>query len=112
MKRTFVESKVFQEFVDSIGNAEFVSEIQSLILGNPQDGKVVQGTGGIRKMRVSDEKRGKGKRGGYRVLYLDLPEREKTYLLYAYTKGEKEDITGDEKKVMKELVSRIKKEAK
>ena len=112
MRRVFIESKGFQAFVDKVNDSDFVPEIQSLILENPEVGKVIEGTGGIRKMRVADAKRNQGKRGGHRVLYLDLSEREKTYLLLAYPKGKKDDISADEKKVLKALVQLIKKEAK
>ena len=112
MKRAFVESKNFQQFVDSLGDPNLVADIQSLILEDPESGAVVQGTGGIRKMRVADRSRGKGTRGGFRVLFLDLPDKEKSYLLVIYQKGRKEDISNDEKKALKELVQKIKKEAR
>jgi hypothetical protein len=57
---------------------------------------------------MSDPSRGKGKRGGLRVIYLDLPDREITYLLYLYTKDEAEDLTSGEKKLFKALVNSIK----
>ncbi len=63
-------------------------------------------------MRVADPVRSKGKRGGYRVLYLDVPHREKTYLLYFYGKDEAEDLTPQEKKSFKELASILKGEIK
>jgi len=46
--------------------------------------------------------------GGLRVVYLDLPDREVTYLLYLYGKNEAKDLTSDEKKALKNLVSSIK----
>ncbi len=84
---------------------------QDEILKNPAAGDVIQGAGGLRKVRVSDKKRGKGKRGGFRVIYLDLPLQEKTYLLALYDKGEKADISADEKRVLRTLVAQLKKEA-
>ena len=50
----------------------------------------------------------KGKSGSYRVLYLDLPTREHTHLLYIYKKGESEDISPEGKKIMRNLVKQIK----
>lgn len=70
------------------------------------------GTGGIRKLRIADPSRKKGKRGGLRILYLDLPDCKKTYLLYAYGKDEAEDISPAEKKIIKDLVNQLKKENK
>ncbi len=40
-----------------------------MLLKNPEAGDVIEGTGGLRKIRYADEKRGKGKRGGLRVIY-------------------------------------------
>ena len=94
--------------MDERGGDELLKKIQRLILENPEEGATVAGTGGIRKMRVEDPQRGKGKRGGFRVLYLDLPDRSRTYLITLYDKGEKEDVSADEKKVLRELVTHLK----
>ncbi len=82
--------------------------IQDEILEDPNVGTTVAGTGGLKKFRVPDPSRGKGKRGGLRVIYLDLGDKEVTYLLYLYGKDEAEDLTPDEKKALKTLVSSIK----
>ncbi len=109
MKRTFIETSSFSRKVDKEG-AETLSSIQSNLLKNPESGKVIQGTGGLRKIRLADPSRGKGKRGGYRVIYLDLPRVEKTYLLALYGKGEKDDISKEEKNILAALVKKLKAE--
>ena len=81
------------------------------MLRNPEAGPVIQGTGGIRKARIADPGRGKGKRGGYRVIYLDLPRVERIYLLALYDKNEKDDISPNEKRILRALVGELKKEA-
>ena len=86
--------------------------IQGELLGRLESSPVIPGTGGLRKLRVSNAGRGKGKRGGYRVIYLDMPEMKRTYLLGLYGKGEKADLSQDEKKVLKGLVERLKREAR
>jgi hypothetical protein len=111
MKRIFVESSLFAKRVNEAG-AEVLKEIQLEILKNPESGRVIQGTGGMRKLRISDEGRGKGKRGGFRVIYLDLPQVERTHLLALFGKDEKDDISSDEKKALKILVDQIKKESR
>lgn len=78
---------------------------------DPSCGRIIQGTGGLRKTRIGDESRGKGKRGGFRVIFLDLPHVERTYLLAIYDKNEKDDISSDEKKILRDLVAKLKKEA-
>ena len=86
--------------------------MQAELLKNPESGSVIRGTGGLRKLRVADAGRSKGKRGGYRVVYLDLPRVERTYLLALFDKGEKDDISPEEKKILSGLVEKLKKEAR
>jgi hypothetical protein len=61
------------------------------------------GCGGLRKLRIADPKRQKGKRGGARVIYLHIPEAEQFLMLDIYGKGEKDDLTPVEKKDLREL---------
>jgi hypothetical protein len=112
MRRVFRETPIFTEKIDEVGGDELLKNIQEAILENPDLGSTIAGTGGIKKLRAPDPSRGKGKRGGLRILYLDLPDRERTYLLYAYGKDEAEDITAAEKKIFKALVEQIKGEKK
>src|SRR3989344_5601698 len=108
MRRIFIQTSTFERRVDERGADELSRQIERLILENPEEGAVISGTGGIRKMRVEDPRRGKGKRGGFRVLYLDLPDRERIYSITLYDKGEKADISPDEKRVLRELVKTLK----
>jgi len=111
MKRTFVETSSFTRKVDAEGPGALL-QIQTELLRNPGAGAVIQGTGGLRKARIADAGRGKGKRGGYRVIYLDLADAARTYLLAVYDKNEKGDISADEKRVMRAVVDKIKKEVR
>ena len=108
MKRLFVEEKLFAAELAEAKSVGLLENIQALILEDPERGDLIQGTGGVRKLRAADPSRGKGKRGGYRVLYLDLPDKGHTHLLLLYDKGSADDITGDEKKIIKALVEQIK----
>lgn len=110
MKRLFIETSTFTKKVDAEGR-ETLLLIQGELLDRLETSPVIPGTGGLRKLRVSDVTRGKGKRGGYRVIYLDIPKMERTYLLGIYGKGEKTDLSQDEKKVLKGLVECLKREA-
>lgn len=69
---------------------------------NPESGNVMQGTGGIRKMRFA--LKGRGKRGSARVIYIDFASYEKIYLLDVYTKNEKTDLTPDNKEKLRKVV--------
>jgi hypothetical protein len=87
---------------------DVLSRIQTDLLKNPARGDLVQGLGGIRKERCSNPARGKGKRGGYRYLFLYLQNKNRIHLLYLLDKDEQEDLSSDERKVLRTLVTKIK----
>lgn len=72
---------------------------------NPLVGDLVPGTSGLRKLRVAA--RGKGKRGGARIIYYFGSPRVPVLLLAAYAKGERSDLTAAEKRLLAALVSEI-----
>ena len=105
-ERTFIHTKVFDKLWESLGcNDDDLSELQKAICSDPQGFPVIRGTGGVRKIRVALEDRGKS--GGARVIYGDFPEHAIVYLFVAYTKNEKEDITEDERKFLKSAMYQI-----
>ncbi|MBQ5687234.1 MAG: type II toxin-antitoxin system RelE/ParE family toxin [Ruminococcus sp.] len=69
---------------------------------NPQKGDVMQGTGGLRKIRVAFE--GKGKSGSARVCYVDFAVYERIYLITAYSKDEKDNLSKAERNEVKKLI--------
>ena len=87
---------------------DVLNTIQDDLLKNPARGNLVQGLGGIRKGRCSNPVRGKGKRGGYRYLFLYLEKRDHMHLLYLLDKDEQEDLSNDERKALRALVAEIK----
>lgn len=107
MKRVFVEAEDFKEKVDALDEKGLLQKIQSEILKDPEAGVLVQGTGGIRKFRIAAK--GKGKSGGVRVFYLDIPTKEKCYLLFILEKSEAENINAEEKRELKEVALLLKK---
>jgi len=110
MKREFIYFNVFDKSWNDMGLTDNdLVELEKTIMENPAIGKVIQGTGGVRKMRFI-LRNNKGKSGGARVLYVDYISYKKTILLNAYSKGEKDNITGNEKKQLKNIVDGISKE--
>jgi hypothetical protein len=87
---------------------DVLNSIQADLIKNPNRGDLVQGLGGIRKARCSNPTRGKGKRGGFRYLFLYLEDRSHIHLLYLLDKDEQEDLSVDEHKVLRSWVSEIK----
>jgi hypothetical protein len=102
----FLHTKKFDSLWSELGcDDDDLLELQKIICANPQAAPVISGTGGVRKIRVALE--GRGKSGGARVLYADFPERGIVALLYAYPKNEKENITAEERKILKTMAEQI-----
>lgn len=111
MKTTFIESPEFTEWVKAYLTDETLSALQRDLLNDPESGAVMPGCGGLRKMRVADPSRGKGKRGGIRVIYLHVPEARVIYLMDIYGKGEQDDLSASDKKLLKALADQYKQDA-
>jgi len=78
------------------------------LLNNLNAGAVIPHTGGARKVRIVAK--GHGKRGGARVIYVDVVVKEKIYFVDVYAKGEKDNLTQTEKKTIAEMIRRLKSE--
>ena len=106
MTRTFVELPIFQTRWKAMGlNDDDLKRLQEELLADPKVGAVMQGTGGVRKMRFAFEHRGKS--GSVRVIYVDFEIYEKIYLLTAYTKDEKDNLSDAEKNEIKQLIKAL-----
>lgn len=103
MTRTFVELPLFRSKWKALGlNDDDLKRLQEEILLDPKIGVVMKETGGIRKMRFAFEH--KGKSGSVRVIYIDFEVYEKIYLLTAYPKNEKSNLSKAERNELRELV--------
>lgn len=103
MTRIFVELPSFRAAWKELGLTDRdLHRLQEELLANPKVGSVMQGTGGIRKMRFAFENRGKS--GSIRVIYVDFEIREKLYLLTAYPKNIKDNLSKAERNSLKQLV--------
>ena len=109
MTRKFVYTSSFRRCWKAMGlDDDSLTALEDMLLLNPQLGDVIEGTGGARKLRIQLE--GRGKRGGGRVIYLDVCEKENLYLLFAYPKNVQEDLTPDQKRAIAAVVEAIRKE--
>jgi len=109
-----VESSVFTRRLRELAKSrapEVLDAIQLDLLSDPESGRVVAGLGGIRKARAAAPNRGKGKRGGFRYLYLEVPSRAHIHLVYMFGKDEQEDLNAKERAVLREMAERIKEQA-
>ena len=73
---------------------------------DPEAGDVIKGTGGLRKVRVASVKRGKGKRGGSRVIYYWYLEGKQFWLFTIYGKDEMSDLTAEQKRILKVVLEK------
>ena len=78
--------------------------LQQAMLKNPEAGDVIEGTGGLRKLRHGDPRRSKGKRGGLRVIYYWWDGGRQFWLFTLYDKDETADLSAEEKKVLKAML--------
>ena len=103
MTRIFVELPSFRAEWKKMGLTEAdLLRLQQELLAKPEVGSKMQGTGGVRKMRFAFEHRGKS--GSVRVIYVDFFIHEKLYLITAYPKNEKDNLTKEERNELKKLV--------
>jgi hypothetical protein len=93
----FVEAPAFMRFRDDYLDDDGFAELQRYLASNPEAGDMVPGAGGIRKLRWKDPRRGKGKRGGLRVIYYCFLSEQEIWLLTLYDKDEAADLTKDER---------------
>jgi len=105
---TFIEHPVFTRRIAELLTDGEYAEFQAQLAENPSAGDVIPGLGGLRKVRLALP--GRGKRGSARVLYLLFVRADTVFLLYAFTKGEFEDLPSDKRRVMRRLVDEIKRE--
>jgi mRNA-degrading endonuclease RelE of RelBE toxin-antitoxin system len=111
MNKVLIETTTFTKEVTARLDDQEYAEFQKQLLKNPDCGDVLPGCGGLRKVRLADPKRRKGKRSGNRVIYVHVAEADWILLLDIYDKGEKEDLAPAERKELKKLAETFKAEA-
>ena len=104
MKALFVELPAFERNRSAYLTDEALRGLQNAMLKNPEAGDVITGTGGLRKVRHGDATRGKGKRGGLRIIYYWWEPKRQFWLFTLYDKDELDDLSPKEKAVLKALL--------
>lgn len=100
MRCMFVEIPEFTRKVVSLGLEEDLRQLEMRLENDPRAGDVDPGTCGLRKIRMTDSPRGRGKRGGARVHYFYYPDRQIVYLMWVYTKAEQGTLTPEQKRFL------------
>ena len=104
MKAIFIELSSFSARRSDYLTDEEFRKFQNILMKSPKAGNVIAGTGGLRKIRIADPRRGKGKRGGLRGIYYWQADEATFWLFMIYDKDEMEDLSKDEKKALKKLL--------
>ena len=103
---SFRETSLFTKRVtEKLTDDEYL-ELQSALILQPELGDLIPDSGGLRKLRWVEPGRGKGKRGGVRVIYYWYAPQELIYFLLLYSKGEQDDLSATEKKMLRQLIVR------
>lgn len=107
MERTFVRFLSFEKAWKAmgLGEDEYI-RLEELLLRDPTAGTVIEGSGGVRKIRFAFP--GRGKSGSARVIYVDFMVEAKVYFIYAYPKSAKENLSKAEIADFKKLVEQLK----
>jgi len=106
MKLVFFETPLFTKLLPEYLDDKEYRALQLALLDNPEMGDLMPGTGGFRKVRWQDPRRGKGKRGGLRVIYYHLSTDYQIWFFTLYDKNEATDLTSDEKKLLKQAIQK------
>ena len=87
---SFIETRLFTRLVQDYLDDDEYRELQKVLMDNPETGNVIPGSGGVRKLRWRAP--GRGKRGGYRVIYYARLKQGVIWMLTMYPKNVAENI--------------------
>lgn len=104
MQAVFIELPAFERHREDYLDDEGFTQLQIALMANPTVGDVIEGTGGLRKLRFADTRRGKGKRGGLRVIHYYWTSGPEFWLFTLYDKGEMADLTTRQRVALKQLL--------
>lgn len=91
----FAETPLFTELVTSLWSDDELAAFQGFLAQHPDAGDVIEGAGGVRKVRWKMP--GRGKRGGVRIVYFWAQSRHQILLLLIYAKNKQDNLTEDQK---------------
>ena len=103
---TVLQLPKFKAEAEGLIGADGIEAVAVYLGDHPNAGDVIPGSGGIRKLRWAAK--GKGKRGGARIIYAWIVIAARIYLLRCYAKNVKADLTANEKKELQKIVTHLK----
>jgi hypothetical protein len=103
---TVLQLPKFKAEATELIGADGIDAVAVFLAAHPNTGDVIPGAGGMRKLRWAAK--GKGKRGGARIIYLYVVIAARIYLVRCYAKNAKTDLTADEKKQLRQVAAHLK----
>ena len=100
----FFETPAFTRHLSAYLTDDEYAGLQAFLAASPEAGSVMPGTGGFRKLRWGDDRRGKGKRGGLRVIYYFLTHDHQVWLFTLFGKGEADDLTPEQRRQLRAAI--------
>src|SRR5437762_10576937 len=104
----FVESPGFTKRIDKLASLEVLLDLQNDLVKDPERGDLMAGCAGARKGRIGDRSLGRGKRGGFRFVYVYIEIAGTIYLIHFYDKNEKANLSKAERNELAKLVRKLK----
>jgi len=102
LSMVIIETSIFTRQIKALMHDDDYAAFQTDLADRPDMGACIPGSGGIRKIRVAAK--GHGKRGGARVIYYWAVTENQIFMLLAYAKNERENLTNEQLKILKRLV--------
>jgi hypothetical protein len=113
LQRTFIETEIFTKLIDNAEEKKLLGNIQLAVLLDLclpiQERDVIKGSGGFVKLRVADTRNNKGKSGGFRIIYFDVPALGIVYLYLLYPKSVKDTLSSEQVAALKAASQELKK---
>ena len=103
---TIIETKIFTQQITSLIDDSEYRVLQNALLEDPKSGKIIEHSGGLRKIRFGI--RGRGKSGGIRIIYFYHELKCLIYLLICYSKNQKDDLSAKELEILKNIAKGFK----
>jgi len=103
---TFIETKIFTQQITNLMSDSEYRILQNELLADPKAGNVIEHSGGLRKIRFGIK--GRGKRGGIRLIYFYHEVKVRIYLLLSYSKNEKDDLSAKELEILRNIARGLK----
>ena len=98
----FIETPAFTRLIKTLMADEDYGRAQRMLAAAPEIGDVIEGTGGLRKVRIALP--GRGKRGGARFIYYYITCASQIVLLLAYPKNVQDDLSAEQKKALRHII--------